>query len=231
MKRRDVEESQEPILEQSMEYMGAVGTMLLDELACIVEGTERGLGTTINDMERQVMRVDDQMTEQYEDVWVCLQEAEETIDMLVVNIWRKTHEIDVLERLYDQMEDIVNVHMAWMKAMYQVTNRLLLEDTIGIMDGGDPLTVLDFKEINSDSGLEDSRVDSSEEEEVMLVLLLGLQGLGQPGGAYCGAHWLVLIKKLTGSGGGDLEVDLEMAVAIAWVDLTPQYTEPPAYEE
>jgi len=46
-----------------MEYAGAVGTMVMDELAYVHENTERGMGTAMNGIEREVTRVEDRVSE------------------------------------------------------------------------------------------------------------------------------------------------------------------------
>jgi len=59
----DVEDEREPILQKAMEYAGAVGTMVMDELAYVHENTERGMGTAMNGIEREVTRVEDRVSE------------------------------------------------------------------------------------------------------------------------------------------------------------------------
>jgi len=43
----DVEDKRIPVLKQSMEYAGAVGTMLLNEIAYVNGRTERGMGNVM----------------------------------------------------------------------------------------------------------------------------------------------------------------------------------------
>jgi len=59
----DVEDEKVPVLQQAMEYAGAVGTMVMDELAYVHERTEAGMGTAMNGIEREVMRVEDRVSE------------------------------------------------------------------------------------------------------------------------------------------------------------------------
>jgi len=59
----DVEDERNPVLQQAMEYVGAVGTMVMDELAYVHERTETGLGMAINRIEREVTRVDEAVVE------------------------------------------------------------------------------------------------------------------------------------------------------------------------
>jgi len=62
-KKVDVEDERIPVLQQAMEYTGAVGTMVMDELAYVHERTEAGMGTAMNGIEREVTRVEDRVSE------------------------------------------------------------------------------------------------------------------------------------------------------------------------
>ena len=58
-KRVNVEDERVPILKQLMEYVGAVGTMLLDEIAYVNGRTKSGMGRAMNGIEREVDQVDE----------------------------------------------------------------------------------------------------------------------------------------------------------------------------
>jgi len=62
-KKVDVEDERVPVLQQAMEYAGAVGTMVMDEVAYVHERTEKGMGTAMNGIEREVTRVEDRVSE------------------------------------------------------------------------------------------------------------------------------------------------------------------------
>jgi len=62
-KKVDVEDERIPVLQQAMEYTGAVGTMVMDEVAYVHERTEAGMGTAMNGIEREVTRVEDRVSE------------------------------------------------------------------------------------------------------------------------------------------------------------------------
>jgi len=62
-KKVDVEDERIPVLQQAMEYAGAVGTMVMDEVAYVHERTETGMGTAMNGIEREVTRVEDRVSE------------------------------------------------------------------------------------------------------------------------------------------------------------------------
>jgi len=59
----DAEDERVPVLQQAMEYSGAVGSMVMDELAYVHERTETGLGMAMNGIEREVTRVEDRVSE------------------------------------------------------------------------------------------------------------------------------------------------------------------------
>jgi len=62
-KNVDVEDERIPVLQQAMEYTGAVGTMVMDELAYVHERTETGLGMAMNGIEWEVTRVEETVNE------------------------------------------------------------------------------------------------------------------------------------------------------------------------
>ena len=57
-KRVDVEDERILVLKQAMEYAGAVGTMLLDEVAYVNGQTASGMGRAMNRIEWEVEQVD-----------------------------------------------------------------------------------------------------------------------------------------------------------------------------
>jgi len=62
-KKVDVEDEKVPVLQQAMEYAGAVGTMVMDELAYVHEQTKAGMGMAMNGVEREVTRVEETVVE------------------------------------------------------------------------------------------------------------------------------------------------------------------------
>jgi len=62
-KKVDVEDERILILQQAMEYTGAMGTMVIDELAYVHERMETGLGMAMNGIEREVTRVEETVNE------------------------------------------------------------------------------------------------------------------------------------------------------------------------
>jgi len=59
----DTEDERRPVLQQAMEYAGAVGTMVMDELAYVHEQGEMGMGMAMNGIEQEVTRVEDRVSE------------------------------------------------------------------------------------------------------------------------------------------------------------------------
>jgi len=59
----DAEDEKVPVLQQAMEYTGAVGAMVMDKLAYVHERTETGMGTAMNGIEWEVTRVEDWVSE------------------------------------------------------------------------------------------------------------------------------------------------------------------------
>jgi len=59
----DAEDEKVPVLQQAMEYTGAVGAMVMNELAYVHERTETGLGMAMTGIEQEVTRVEDRVSE------------------------------------------------------------------------------------------------------------------------------------------------------------------------
>jgi len=98
-KRVDVEDERIPVLKQAMEYAGAVGTMVLDEVAYVNGQTASGLGRGMTQIEREVERVDEAVVEHT----TLIAEAQGDIETLIAEARRKDHEIDRLRGLVDEL--------------------------------------------------------------------------------------------------------------------------------
>jgi len=98
-KRFDVEDEHISVLQQAMEYAGAVGTMLLNEVAYVNGQTESGMGRAMNRIEREVERVDEVVVEHT----TLITEAQGDIEMLISEARRKDHKIDRLRELVDEL--------------------------------------------------------------------------------------------------------------------------------
>ena len=98
-KRVDVEDERIPVLHQAMEYAGAVGTMLLDEVAYVNGQTQSGMGRAMNGIEWEVKCVDEAVVEHT----MLVAEAQGDIETLIADARRKTEQIDRLQRLVDEL--------------------------------------------------------------------------------------------------------------------------------
>jgi len=104
-KRVNVEDERIPVLQQVMEYAGAVGMMLLDEVAYVTGQTESGMGWAMTGIEREVERVDEAVVE----YMTLITEAQGDIETLIAEAQRKDHEIDRLRELVDELLNHVTV--------------------------------------------------------------------------------------------------------------------------
>jgi len=98
-KRVDVEDEHVPVLQQVMEYAGAVGMMLLDEVSYVNGQTESGMGQAMNRIKQEVERVDEAVVEHT----TLIAEAQGDIEILITEAHRKDHEIDHLRGLVDEL--------------------------------------------------------------------------------------------------------------------------------
>jgi len=98
-KRVDPEDERVPILQQAMEYAGAVGTMLLDEVAYVNGQTEPGMGRAMTGIEREVERVDEAVVEHT----TLIAEVQGDIETLIADARRKLEQIDRLQTLVNEL--------------------------------------------------------------------------------------------------------------------------------
>jgi len=88
----DVEDERAPVLQQAMEYAGAVGAMVMDEVAYVHEQTEAGMGTAMNGIEREVTRVEDRVSEHE----TLLEEVQGDVTNLIAGARTSAHVEDAL---------------------------------------------------------------------------------------------------------------------------------------
>ena len=103
--RVDIKDKRIPILHQAMEYTGAVGTMLLDEVAYVNGQTMTGMGNAMNGIEWEVERVDEAVVEHT----TLVAEAQGDIETLIADARRKSEQIDRLQLLVDELLTRVTV--------------------------------------------------------------------------------------------------------------------------
>jgi len=88
----DAEDERVPVLQQAMEYSGAIGAMVMDELAYVHERTETGLGMAMNGIEREVTRVEDRVSEHE----TLIEEVQGDVGNLIAGAWTSANIEDAL---------------------------------------------------------------------------------------------------------------------------------------
>jgi len=88
----NVEDERSPVLQQAMEYTGAVGTMVMDELAYVHERTEIGMGMAMNRIEREVTRVEEMVVEHS----TLITEVQGDVENLIAGAWTSANIKDAL---------------------------------------------------------------------------------------------------------------------------------------
>jgi len=100
----DVEDERIPVLQQAMEYTGAVGTMVMDELAYIHEHSEVGLGRAMNGIEWEVTRVDEAVVEHT----TLIVEVQGDVENLITGDRRRTNVEDTLQMQVTGLRHLVS---------------------------------------------------------------------------------------------------------------------------
>ena len=131
-KRVDVEDERVPVLHQAMEYAGAVGTMLLDEMAYVNGRTEEGMGRAMNGIKREATRVEDVVVEHT----TLVAEVQGDIETLIAAARMRDREIEGLQDQVTGLNHLVD----------QLLNRVTAlegrqDNPIEILDSPAPLPV------------------------------------------------------------------------------------------
>jgi len=194
----DAEDERIPILQQAMEYTGAVGTMVMDKLAYVHERTETGLGMAMNGIEREVMRVDEAVVEHT----TLIAEAQGDIENLIAR-----------DRGRLNIEDALRMEVTGLR---HLVSQLLRRVTA--LEGRQEHPI----EVEDDSEDEDDD-DGVDLDEVFRVIPGedALVPVPAPGVMY----QLVLIKDLEEEEEEDSEIEEGLAIEIAALDPAPAYTE------
>jgi len=198
----DVEDERNPVLQQAMEYTGAVGAMVMDELAYIHEWTETGLGMAMNGIEREATRVEETVDEHL----TLIEEIQGDMGNLIAGA-----------RTSANIEDALQIEVTGLRHLVSQLMR-----RVTALEGRQehPIEVEDSSEDEDDSDEDDGRVDLDEvfrvipgEENLALVLVPA------PGVVY----QLVPIEDLAEE--EDSEIEEGLAIEIAALDPAPAYTE------
>jgi len=112
-KKVDMEDERVPVLQQAMEYAGAVGTMVMDELVYVHERTETGMGTAMNGIEREVTRVEDQVSEHE----TLIEEVQGDVTNLIAGARMSVNIEDTLRIEVTGLRHLVSQLLRWVTAL------------------------------------------------------------------------------------------------------------------
>jgi len=200
----DAEDERVPVLQQAMEYSGAVGSMVMDELAYVHERTETGLGMAMNGIEREVTRVEDRVSEHE----TLIEEVQGDVGNLIAGARTSANIEDALRVEVTGLRHLVSQLMRWVTALE------------GRQDH--PIEVEDSSEDGDDEDDDEDGVDLDEvfrvipgEENLLPVLVPA------PGTVY----QLVPIEDLAEEEVEDSEIEEGLAIEIAALDPAPPYVQ------
>jgi len=109
----DVEDEQNPVLQQVMEYTGAVGMMVMDELAYVHERTETGMGMAMNGVEREVTRVEETVVEHT----TLITEVQGDVENLITGARTSANIEDALRIEVTGLRHLVSQLLRWVTAL------------------------------------------------------------------------------------------------------------------
>jgi len=195
-KKVDVEDERVPVLHQAMEYAGAVGTMVMDELAYVHERTEVGMGTVMNGVKREMTRVEDRVSEHE----TLIEEVQGDVGNLIAGAWTSANIEDAL----------------WIEVMglRHLVSQLLHRVTALEGRQEHPIEVEDDSDEEAEESSEDEAEESSEDEAPVPVPALGM------------VYQLVPIEDLEEEEEEveDSEIEEGLAIEIAALDPAPAYS-------
>jgi len=183
-----------------MEYTGAVGTTVMDELAYVHERTETGLGMAMNGIEREVMRVEETVNEHS----TLIEEVQGDVGNLIAGARTSTN-----------IEDALRIEVTGLR---HLVSQLLRRVTALEGRQEHPIKVVDDSEDEDDD-------DGVDLDEVFQVIpgedALAPIPVPAPGVVY----QLVPIEDLAEDEEEDLEIEEGLAVEIVAMDPAPAYSE------
>jgi len=196
----DVEDERNPVLQQAMEYTGAVGMMVMDELAYVHEWTETGLGMAMNGIEWEVMRVEETVVEHT----TLITEVQGDVENLIAGACMSVN-----------IEDALRIEVTGLR---HLVSQLLRRVTALEGRQEHPIEVMDDSEDEDDD-------DGVDLDEVFRVIpgedALAPIPVPAPGVVY----QLVLIEDLAEEEEEDSEIEEGLAIEIVALDPAPAYTE------
>jgi len=146
----DAEDERIPVLQQAMEYTGAVGTMVMDKLAYVHERGETGMGVATTDIEREVTRVEDRVSEHE----TLIEEVQGDVTNLIAGA-----------RMSANIEDALRIEVT---GLCHLVSQLLRRVTA--LEGRQEHPI----EIEDDSGEEEAEESSEDEGAPVLVPAPGM---------------------------------------------------------
>ena len=109
----DAEDEKVPVLQQAMEYAGAVGMMVMDELAYVHKQGETGMGMAMNGIEREVTRVEDRVSEHE----TLIEEVQGDIGNLIAGAQTSANIEDALRIEVTGLRHLVSQLLRWVTAL------------------------------------------------------------------------------------------------------------------
>ena len=202
----DVEDKRIPVLQQAMEYTGAMGTMVMDELAYVHERMETGLGMAMNRIEWEATRVEETVNEHS----TLIEEVQGDVGNLIAGARTSANIEDALRIEVTGLRHLVSQLMRRVTALEGRP-----EHPIKVEDSGD-----------DDDEDDDGDDDGVDLDEVFRVIPREEDMAPVPVPGPSVVHRLVPIEDLVeDSEEEDLEIEEGLAIEIAALDPAPAYTE------
>ena len=199
----DAEDKRIPILQQAMEYTGAVGTMVMDELAYVHERTETGLGMAMNGIEWEAMRVEEKVDEHS----TLIEEIQGDVGNLIAGA-----------RTSANIEDALQIEVTGLRHLVSQ----LMRRVTGLEGRQEHL--IEVEDSLEDEGDDDEDDEGVDLDEVFRVVPREENLAPVPVPAPGMVYQLVPIEDLAGDEGEDSEIEEGLAIEIAALDPAPAYT-------
>jgi len=201
----DAEDERVPVLQQAMEYLGAIGAMVMDELAYVHERTETGLGMAMTGIEREVTRVEDRVSEHE----TLIEEVQGDVGNLIAGA-----------RTSANIEDALRIEVTGLR---HLVSQLMRRVTALEGRQDHPIEVVDSSEDGDDEDDDEGGVDL---DEVFRVIPGEDNLIPVPVPAPGMVYQLVLIEDLAEDEEvEDSEIEEGLAVEIAALDPAPPYVQ------
>jgi len=199
----DAEDERIPVLQQAMEYTGAVGTMVMDELAYVHEQTETSLGMAMNGIEWEATRVEEKVDEHS----TLIEEIQGDVGNLIAGA-----------RTSANIEDALQIEVTGLRHLVSQ----LMRRVTGLEGRQEHL--IEVEDSLEDEGDDDEDDEGVDLDEVFRVVPREENLAPVPVPAPGMVYQLVPIEDLAGDEGEDSEIEEGLAIEIAALDPAPAYT-------